>query len=36
MKKTALLELVGLVFDTGFILKNEFEDGCWTSLDKIN
>jgi hypothetical protein len=36
MKKVAFLEFVGLVFDTGFILKDELEDGSRTSLDKFN
>ena len=36
MNEVALLELVGLVFDTVMILEDEFEDGLWTFLDKIN
>ena len=36
VNKFALLELVGLVFDTGMILEDEFESGPRTSLDKID
>jgi len=36
MNRVALLELVGLVFDTGMILEDKLEDGRWTSLDKID
>jgi hypothetical protein len=35
MNKVAFLELVGLVFDTSFILEDELEDGR-TSPDKID
>ena len=35
MDEVALLELVGLVFDTVMILEDnlKFEDGRWTCLD---
>ena len=36
MNEVALLELVGLVFDTGMIPVDKFEDRLWTSLDEIN
>jgi hypothetical protein len=36
VKKVVFLEFVGLVFDTGFILKDDLEDGRRTSLDKID
>ena len=34
MNNVAMLEFVGLVFDTGIILEDELEDGRRTSLDK--
>ena len=34
--KVALLEFVGLVFDTGTILEDELEVGLWTSLHKMD
>ena len=34
VNKVAFLELVGLVFDTGIILEDEYEGGPRTSLDK--
>ena len=34
--KVALLEFVGLVFDTGIILEDKLEVGLWTSLYKID
>ena len=38
MNEVALLELVGLVFDTVMILEDnlKFEDGRWTCLDKFD
>ncbi len=36
MNKGAILEFVGLVFDTGVVLENELEVGRRTSLDKID
>ena len=36
VNKVAFLELVGLVFDTGIILEDEYEGGPRTSLDKID
>ena len=36
INKVALLELVGLVFDTSIILQDKLEDGPGTSLDKID
>ena len=36
MNKVAMLEFIGLVFDTGIILDDELEDGRRTSLDKID
>ena len=36
MNKVAMLEFVGLVFDTGIILEDELEDGRRASLDKID
>jgi hypothetical protein len=36
MNMIAFLEFAGLVFDTGTILEDELEDGCRTSLDKID
>ena len=36
MNKVALLEFMGLVFDTGMILEDELEDGRRTLLDKID
>ena len=36
MNKVALLEFVGLVFDTSMILEDKLEYGRWTSLDKID
>ena len=34
--KVAFLEFVGLVFDAAIVLQDELEDGCRTSLDKID
>jgi hypothetical protein len=36
MNTIAFLEFVGLVFDTGFVLENELEDGRRASRDKID
>ena len=35
MNEVIFLEFAGLVFDIGFILKDQLEDRRWTSLDKI-
>jgi hypothetical protein len=36
MNKVAILEFVGLAFDTGFIREDELEGRPRTSLDKID
>ena len=36
LNKVALLEFAGLVFDTCFVLEDELEVGCRTSLDKTD
>jgi hypothetical protein len=36
MNTIALLEISGLVFDTSFVLEDEVDGECRTSLDKID
>jgi hypothetical protein len=36
VNKNVFLEFAGLVFDTGFILEDELEDGRRASLDKMD
>ena len=36
MNEVALLEFMGLVFDTGIILEDKLEDGRRALLDKID
>lgn len=36
MKKVVFLEFLGPVFNTGSIFEDDLEDGCRTSLDKMD